>query len=337
MTDHKMRTTLRHLLNCTIFVFLFFLLCNFENLRALEAEDADRILAIVNDDIIILSELNNLLKPYIEKVKSLGYPNEKERSMIYEMREDLLNQLIDDKLRDQEVVNNEITVDVEEINSAIERIKQSNLYTEEELRTALMGEGLTMEDYRQEVKERLLRSRLVSREITSKIVITGKDIRAYYNRHSDKYGGKTKYHLWNIIMKAPSFAGAKEKLEVENKMAAVLEKLKAGGSFKDLAGRYSESSLNAQGGDLGLFELNSFSNLIKSAIIDLKPGQFTPVLDTDQGYQIFLLEEIVKLPGTPLEEVSSEIETELYNEIIDKSYGKWIERLRKQAHIKVIR
>lgn len=337
MTDQKMRGTLRYLLNCITFVLLFFLLCNLENLGALETEDADRIVAIVNDDIIVLSELNGLLKPYIAKIKSLGYHDEKERSMLYEMREDLLNQLVDDKLRDQEVESNEITIDEKEIDNTIERIKQNSLFTDEELRAALMQEGLTLEDYRQEVKGRLLRSKLVSREITSKIVITEEDIKAYYNRHSDKYGSKAKYHLRNIIMKPASFAGKKEKLEVKNKMEEILEKLKAGESFKDLAGRYSESSLAVQGGDLGLFEFNSLSKLIKSAIIDLKPGQFTPVLDTDQGLQIFLLEEIVKIPGTPLEEVSTEIEAALYNEIVDKNYSKWIERLRKQAHIEIIR
>ena len=120
-------------------------------------------------------------------------------------------------------------------------------------------------------------------------------------------------------------------------MAEVLEKLRAGQSFESMAKLYSESPLAESGGDLGMFELDTLSKQIRTAVADLKAGEFTQVLDTEQGFQIFALQEKVTIPGTPLEEVSEEIGDTIYSEILDKKYQSWLETLRKRAHIKIIR
>ena len=188
-----------------------------------------------------------------------------------------------------------------------------------------------------QIRDELLRQRVVNREVVSRIVVTEADIKEYYDRHSDRYGGETKYHLRHILMKPPALADEKEEREIKSRMERIQERLKAGESFRELAERHSESPVAAQGGDLGQFELSSLSEQIRTAVVDLKPGQFTPVLDTEQGHQIFLLEEIVETPGTPLEEVSEEIQKQLFNEIVNEKYSKWIEGLKKRAHIKIIR
>ena len=104
---------------------------------AQEAEVVDRIVAVVNDEIISLFEMNQLLQPYEAKIRNLGYSSEKEREMLFKVREDVLNQLIDQKLTDQETRRFRITVSEQEIDNAIERIKEANFYTDEQLRKAL--------------------------------------------------------------------------------------------------------------------------------------------------------------------------------------------------------
>ena len=121
------------------------------------------------------------------------------------------------------------------------------------------------------------------------------------------------------------------------RMDAVLAKLKAGQSFETMAKTYSESSLAAEGGDLGLFKLHELSPQLQKAIKGMKSGEFTTVLDTDQGYQIIFVQEIIKTPGRPLEEVSSEIERTLFSEIVEEKFQSWLEDLRKQSHIKIIK
>lgn len=304
---------------------------------AQSAEVVDRIVAVVNDDIILLSELDESFKPYADRIMTSGYSLEEERRTLFNLREEILNQLIDQKLTDQQIKQSNITVSDDEIDKAIERLKEANLFTDEELREMLKAEGLTMEEYQKRIKDQILRAKLVNFEIKSKIVITKEDIASYYKSHSDKYSKIKKYRLSNIIMKVPSFASEEEKLGVLEKMKMVLTELKAGKPFDSIAGIYSESSYVSDDGGLGLFELKELSSRIQEAIKDMKTGEFTPVLDTDQGYQIFYIQEIVNAPGKSLEDASPEIEDILYKEIVDKKFRSWIDELRKRSHIKTIK
>ncbi len=333
MIGNYLNGILKHL----VFTVVFTALCFSGNFKAEGAEVVDRIVAVVNDDIISLFELNQSLKPYTEKIRALGYTSEKERKMLFKVREDILNQLIDQKLTDQEIKRFRIAISEKEIDSAIERIKEVNFYTDEELKEALAREGLTIEKYRKRMKEQMLRTKLVNLEIKSKIVITKEDIKSYYESHADEYGGENKYHLRNIIMKVFSAANEAEKLAVYKKMESILAKLKDGESFEAMAAAYSESSLASEGGDLGLFGLDDLSPQLQEAIRGLNAGEFTSVLDTDQGYQIFFVQDIIKTQGRSLEEVSPEIEEKLFNEIVDEKFRSWLEGLRKRSCIKIVK
>jgi peptidyl-prolyl cis-trans isomerase SurA len=316
---------------------LFFCVFGYPFVNATKgAEIVDRIVAVVNDEVITLIELNNTLKPYMEKIQSLGYSQDKEQELLFKVRKDMLDRLINQKIEDQEIKRSKVEISEEQVDKTIERVKETNYLTDEQLRAALAKDGLTIEEYRSKIKDQILREKLVALKVKSKIVITKEDIKAYYEKHIKEYGGKQKYHLRNIIMKVPLFLGSEKKLEIKAKMDEVLEKLKAGESFKALAAKYSESPTASDGGDLGEFEFDSLSPQLQKAIEKIKPGEFTSVLDTDQGYQIFFIEEIVNTPGKTLEEMSPEIERLLYNESIDKKYQAWIGDLRKQSVVKII-
>jgi peptidyl-prolyl cis-trans isomerase SurA len=336
MTGKLFKVMLTYLLRYIIFALLF---CTFGFTLASRAESAevvDRIVAVVNDDIITLFELNLSFKPYADKIRERGYPLDQESKMLFKTWEDILNQLIEQKITDQEIKRFKISISEKEIDQTIERIKEANYYTEEDLRAALARDGLTMEEYRKQVKEQILRKRLVNIKVTSKIVITEEDIKSYYETHKDKYGGENKYHLRNIIMKVSSLVDEKEKLEIKARMDEVYAKLEAGQSFETMAMNYSES-LASEGGDLGLFGLSELSLQLQKAIKGMKAGEFTPVLYTDQGYQILFVQEVVNTSGKPLEEVSPEIERTLFDDIVDNNFQSWLEDLRKQSHIKIIK
>ncbi len=296
----------------------------------------DRIVAIVNDDIVTLSELNEILDPYAEKIRAYGYSPEKEKELLFNAREEIVNQLIEKTLADQEIEKAEIVVNESEIDSAIERIKKKNYWTDEELRENLANDGLTLEKYRQRMKKQIQRSRLLDYKVKSKIIVTNEDIGKYFQEHPEKYSGIVKYHLRNIILQQPSDSSGEEEGDVLNRMKVIQERLKQGESFEMLARLYSESTLAEGGGDLGLFQLKDLSESIQNAVKDLKTGQFTDILQTDKGYQIFYIENIVTIPGKTLKEASPEIEEELYNEMLDNALKSWIDDLKKDSHIKKI-
>jgi peptidyl-prolyl cis-trans isomerase SurA len=299
-------------------------------------EIVDRIVAVVNNEVITYLELQQEIRPYQEQIKSRGYDEDEEREMLFKLREEMIHRLIDDKLADQEIKKKNITISEAEVDASIERLKAARMWSDEELRMALESDGMTLQELRQSMKSQALRNRLVGQEVSSKIVITQEEVRAYYDGQAAEYQGDLTYHLRNIIIKiAPEEEGGRA--ASSKKMEMVLQRLADGESFESLARQYSQSYLAEKGGDLGKIRYDDFSSQIKTALEGLGPGDYTGILDTDQGLQIFFVEAVVMAGGRSFEEASPEIEEKLYNEAVDKKYAEWLEELKRQAHIKIIR
>ena len=138
-------------------------------------------------------------------------------------------------------------------------------------------------------------------------------------------------------MKVPMLASETEKLGVKKKMEAILIKLNEGEPFEVMASACSESPSANDGGYLGLFRIDELSQQLQKIISRMKAGEFTSVIDTEQGYQIFFVQEITRTPGKSLEEASPEIQEKLYYEIVNKKYETWLSELRNRSYIKIIR
>ncbi|MGW8301290.1 MAG: SurA N-terminal domain-containing protein [Desulfobacterales bacterium] len=305
--------------------------------QAEEPVIVDRIVAVVNDEIITLYDLNETLKPYEENFLALGYSPEKARATLFKLRADLLNKLIDQKLTDQQIKKNNLTISTQELDMTIERIKEGRSYTDEDLRAGLAEQGLTIEEYRENLKKQLLRGKLVNLEVKSKIVITSAEIEKYYNEHIEKYAGETKYHLWNIFIRFSQMTDESQKQIAFGKMETVLSQLKQGQSFESLAAQAPDSPQSPQGTDLGLYRLDELSPQLRNVVKDMKAGGYSPVIETDSGYQIIYVQKVLVAPPKTLSEVESEIEDVLYNEAIDNRYKTWLSSLRERSHIKIIK
>jgi peptidyl-prolyl cis-trans isomerase SurA len=300
------------------------------------AEVVDRIVAIVNDEVISLYELNKATQPYIEQVRNSQYPEDVERQLTFEVRSKILNELINEKLADQELKRQNISVSEKEVDSAIERIKESRAISDEELRKALDAQGMTYEEYRQKTRQQVLRARLVNREVRSKIVITDQDIKAYYDQHAEEYAYEKKYRLRNFYISLSSFATDADRQEAMRKMETVQAELKAGKPIGELTKSPLQPDAPVESDDLGLFKLEDLSPQLKETIQDMKPGDVTPVIDAPFGYQILLVEEVVDTAGKTQAEAAAEIEDKLFNQIVDQKYKSWLQDLRDRAHIKII-
>ncbi len=300
------------------------------------AEVVDRIVAVVNEDLITLRELNQAMRPFEMQLQERGYPADQERQLRFEFRTEMLNKMISDKLTEQEIDRLDITVSPTEIDKAVERLKSANFHTDEQLRQALARDGMTLADLRRKLEKQILRRQLIHQEIKSRIVITKEEIKRYYDQHSSEYGSAQRYHLRNIVMSVGPGTDEYQKQQVLKRMKAIYSRLKTGVSFTLLAKQYSESLLAPEGGDLGFFKMADLSPQIQGALKGKTAGEFTPVLDTDQGYQIFYIEKIEVQPPRPLEDVSAEISEKLYNEVLDQKFKSWLTELRKRSHIKIV-
>jgi len=167
--------------------------------RADKPEVIDRIVAVVNDDVVTLSDLNEALSPYESKIRQMNYSLEKEMQVRFKLREDMISQLVEKKLTDQLVAKKDIQIGEAEVDRAIERVKSLNRFTDETLRAQLASQGIDYEAYRGEIRSQLQRNRLVSYEVKSKIVITDEDVQAYYDENKKELGDKSLDELRTFI------------------------------------------------------------------------------------------------------------------------------------------
>ena len=304
-------------------VFSLILLCSAVG-GSLSAEVIDRIVAIVDNDIVTLVQLRKETAPYQSKMEASGYSDEKKKKMLQDLDKNVLKALIDQSLTQQEARKYNITVSNTEINNAVENVKKSKSLTDKEFESVLENEGLTLEGYRENIKKQILQSRLINHAVKSKVVIMESDIQKEYEANTEKYSGKKKYHLRNILMTD------------ENEIKAVKKELDNGKEFTGLAKKFSIASNASDGGDLGIFDISNFSQNIKESLSKLKIGQYSNVISTAQGFQIFYIDDIVLEGAKTLAQAHDEIHEKLYREQVEKKFETWLESLKKKAHIKIM-
>ncbi|MFH2057861.1 MAG: peptidylprolyl isomerase [Pseudomonadota bacterium] len=309
------------------FVFLlmglFFYFCSFVYAETFDkAEIVDKIVAIVNDDIVTLVDVQKGAEPYIKKITASGYSQDKQDEMIEKVNEDILNSMIEITLTRQEAERYGIVISEEEIDNVVENIKNRKSLTQKEFEEALGYEGINIVEFRENIKKQRLQERIINYAVNSKVVITESDIKHYYSANNQKYAGKQKHHLRNILM------------EDMEKISQIKQRLDENQSFIELAKQFSTASNASDGGDLGLFDITNFSKEIKESISKLNKGQYTDVITTAQGFQIFYLQDIVLEGNQSYEQASKEIKEILYQQLVEEKFKTWLETLKKNAHIK---
>lgn len=301
-----------------------------------QGELLDRVVAVVNNDIITLSDLDEMYLPYADRIRADGYAPEKEKEFLFEARKGILNQLIEKKLADQEISAKKIRVSDNEVDNALERVKNENFCTEEELVKMLAKDGYTLKEYRALLREQILRSKLVNREVKSKIVVTEHEIRECYHNNAELYKGKIRYHIRNILLKMPPPGDEEQVTAVVKKGENIVKKIEAGLSFEDAARKFSEAESAAHGGCIGFLTLDELTPALKEVVEGLEPGAISPVLRTEAGIQLIQLVKKQELPGKCFEEAKAEIHYKLFQSVVEKKYEEWLKGLRKRAYIKIM-
>jgi peptidyl-prolyl cis-trans isomerase SurA len=302
-----------------------------------EAELVDRIVAIVNEDAVTLSELDEEIEPFVKQIQGAPYGPDEKRQLLLKVRQDMLNRIIDQRLTDQESKRLGVSIDESEIDKRVDVVKNENfITTDEDLNKALEAEGYSLEEYRKKIKEQLLSQRLVNMEVKSKVAITGEEISEYYENHKKDYGGATQYHLRTVLIRVSSWEKAEEKDMALERMNLVVEALNSGTSFPKAAMQYSEDLTAKDGGDLGLFTIEELAPELQETVRWMEEGEVSSILQTSQGYQLLFLEETRSASGKTLEEARAEIQQQLYREEVDRKYKAWLETLRERSYIKVI-
>ena len=300
----------------------------------LQAEITNRVVATVNSDIITLHELNTSIK----RVTGLSPRDLRQRDVekYFELRRAVLNTSINEKIAQQEIARLEIKVTAKDIEESIEQVKRENNFTHEELIQGLKAEGITLEEYKERIKEEIQRYRLVNYEVKSKIVVTEEDVRRYYENHIDGYRAVHEVRLARIFLRVGNPDDAEEIARVRHLGSEILQGLRQGRDFFEMAKKYSQGPTASEGGDLGWVALNNLETRLRNTISKLSPGAYTDLNPAPSGFQIIKVLEEKEGGVKPFEEVRDAIRSKLYKEKVEKKYSAWIEELREKSFIKVI-
>jgi peptidyl-prolyl cis-trans isomerase SurA len=300
----------------------------------LRAEITNRVVATVNSDIITLYELNRS----IEQVTGLSTSNLRlqDEGRFYQVRRAVLNNLINEKVTEQQIRKLGIKVTERDIDEAIERVKRENRVTQEELLSSLRLEGITLKEYRQRVKEEIERARLVDYEVKSKIVITEADSRNYYQNHMEQFSETHKVRLARILLKTADPADKVGITKTRDLGKEILRKLEGGSDFSDMAKAYSQGPAGPEGGDLGWIPFDQLDPSLKKRVAKLSPGEYTELHECLYGIQIVQLVDEIEGGTKPFEEVGDAIYSKLFRGKVEEKYADWLSKLREESFIKVV-
>ena len=300
----------------------------------LQAEITNRVVATVNSDIITLHELNTSMK----RVTGLSPRDLRQRDVekYFGLRRSVLNTLINERIAQQEIAKLEIQVTAKDIEQSVEQVKRENNITHEELIQELKSDGITLEEYKERIKEEIQRYRLINYAVKSKIVVTEEDVRRYYENHIDAYRAVYEVRLARIFLRIRDPDDAEEIARVRHLGSEILQGLRQGRDFFEMSKKYSQGPVASEGGDLGWVELNNLETGLRNTISKLSPGGYTGLNPVPSGFQIIKVLEEKEGGVKPFEEVRDAIRSKLYKQKVEKKYAAWIEELREKSFIKVI-
>lgn len=307
------------------------------------AQLVDRVVAVVNDDVITMSEVNDEGKGYFKKINDQAPPAQVEDALA-RAREEILDNLIDKKLIGQEAAKQGVDVSDAEVQAAADQMLINNNITKEILEAQLDQMGMSYTGYLSTLRNQILQSKLVNYEIRSRIIITDDMILDYYDTHYIKHISEGGYYLmqmgfiWGESANNASVpAKYADKMDAKKRAERVHALVTDGQDFRSLAQKFSDLPSAADGGDLGVFQEADMAPYMQNAVLKLKPGEISPVIETPSGYQFFKLlssKDGQVVVQASFASVKEEIRKKLYDENLKDEFDKWVANIKKQAYVK---
>lgn len=246
---------------------------------------ADRIVAVVNRGIITESELNarvETVETNMRRQRVAAPPTDI-------LRRQVLDRLIAERLQADLARQSGLKVDDNQLDRAIGRIAEQNSMSREELMQAIAQQGLTPEQFRNQIRREMIEARLRDREVDSRIAISEAEVDAYLKGQQNSGATNNEFLLSHILILIPEEASPEVKKEKQRKAEEALAGLQAGSAFADMAARYSEAKDALEGGSMGWRTGARLPDLFVQAVKTLKAGQFSGILKSPAGLHIVQL------------------------------------------------
>ncbi len=285
-------------------------------------EVVDRIIAIVNDDMVTLAEVEKHVQ--VEKHGKYVTVNEYFRNLQLRQR---IDALIDSLLIKQQAKKLKIDVSRKEVDGIVNNIKKQYLINDEELKQQLKKDDINYNDFLEGLKMTTLRGKVLAQVISPEVLVTDRMLREYYDKHIDEYR-EEEYRLGQIFISNKSPDPPKKAMEA-------FTSLKEGTSFESAARQFSDDPSGPEGGDIGSIQSEELIPQLREAVRTLSPGAYTNPIMTPYGLVILKLKEMKRGKTIDFELVKDKVHERIVREETDKRYKDFVNKLRKASYIEV--
>jgi peptidyl-prolyl cis-trans isomerase SurA len=293
----------------------------------------DRIVAIVNQEVITLSEVEKWSRPLQQEIEATDRLEKREKAN--EVSRQVLEKLVEEKLIDQEAKRSGIKVSSKEVESALDEIKRRNASSQEEMEKALANEGLSLEAFKQQIEKKLLRTRLVSWTVKVEPKVGEKELFDFYQKNIDRYQSHLSYRPSHILFVAPKELKPEEVGEIRRKCQQVLEKIRKGEDFGEMALLYSQDASSKDRGDLGYFKKGELLPAFEKEAVRLQAGEVSGIIRTQFGFHIIKLLDRKGGGPTPFEEVREKVQADYYEKEMEKAFNEFLSKLKEKSVIEI--
>lgn len=245
----------------------------------------DRIVAVVNDDVVTKTELDQQVRTVEKRISEQGVS----APMGHRLRSQVLNRLITKRLQLQLAKKKGMRVDDHTLNQTLDRIASQNHMSLEQLRSAIQGDGFDFGTFRDDIRDQILITRLKQREVEKKIVVTDQEIDQFITNQLAGDEGNDEYHIAHILIAVPESAGPEQIHSAREKAERIRKSLLGGADFEKAAIEYSDGRHALNGGDLGWRKAKELPSIFSRVALNMRVGQISEVMRSPSGFHIIKL------------------------------------------------
>jgi peptidyl-prolyl cis-trans isomerase SurA len=292
----------------------------------------ERVVAVINNEIVLETELEQFAVPLLRAGVDLDTPEGKKA--LDEAKHKALDAMVDDRLVMQQASELKLSVSSEEVDRAIDEVKRQNKLDDATFVEALKQQGFSMESYKKNLRRQILNLKVVNTAVRSRISVSDDEVKTYYQQNARQLGGEKQAHIRQILIAVPADANPDEVERKKRVAAKVMELAHNGTKFEELARKYSDDdTTKGEGGDAGWIGKGVLVDALEEAIAGMDPGDLRGPIRVAPGWMVLQLVERKAGDIRPYDEVKDQLRKTLYDQQVEKATQSWLRELRKKAHV----
>ena len=259
-----------------------------QSLQAPSVVEMDRIVAVVNDDVIVMSELQTRMRVVTEQMAAAGVPAPP-RDVL---EKQVLEQLILDHLQLQIAQLTGIRVEDETLNRQIDDIARQNKLSLREFRDILERDGYDFAAFREEIRNELIKARVQQRQVEDRVQVTDRDVDNFLATLAKQGGKDPEYRIGHILVAVPDGASPEQIAEARAKAEDIVARLQGGANFSRLAAAESDGRQALEGGDLGWRKAGELPTIFENVVPKLSKGEISEIIRSPSGFHVITIIDV---------------------------------------------